>query len=62
MKNHQFDLRAGEAIRLGDFKVTLLEVDGGEVVLEIEGPEGDIRLVEPVAAEVRTNEEELVLA
>lgn len=61
MKNHQFDLRAGDAIRVGAFKVTLLEVDGGEVVLEIEGPEGDITL-EPVAAATPHEEEALVLA
>lgn len=50
MKHHQFDLRVGESIRLGDYKVTLLEVDGGEAVLEIEGPEGEIHL-EPVIAD-----------
>lgn len=43
MQNHQFDLRAGESICLGDYKVTLLEIDDdGNVVLEIEGPEGEV--------------------
>ena len=46
MTNHQFDLRVGETIRLGDYKVTLLEADetDGDVVVEIEGPDGDIHL------------------
>ena len=44
MQNHQIDLRAGESIKLGQYKVTLLEIDGdGGDVLEIEGPDGDIR-------------------
>ena len=44
MTNHQFDLRVGETICLGDYKVSLLEADEteGDVVLEIEGPDGDI--------------------
>ncbi len=43
MLNHQIDLQAGESIRLGEYKVTLLEIDDdGGAVLEIEGPEGDI--------------------
>ena len=41
MQNHHFDLKAGESIRLGEYKVTLLEVDSdGNAVLEIEGPGG----------------------
>ncbi len=49
MQNHQIDLRAGESIKLGQYKVTLLEIDGdGGVVLEIEGPDGDIQ-VEPIS-------------
>ena len=41
MQNHHFDLRTGESIRLGEYKVTLLEVDNdGNAVFEIEGPDG----------------------
>ena len=54
MQNHQFDLRAGDCIRLGDYKVTLLEIDSdGQAVLEIEGPDDDYQL-EP--AEVLSGE------
>ena len=44
MTSHQFDLRVGETIRLGDYRVTLLEADEteGDVGLEIEGPDGDV--------------------
>lgn len=40
MNNHQFDLSAGESIRLGAYTVTLLEIEGDAAVLEIEGPDG----------------------
>lgn len=63
MNNHQFDLRVGETVRLGDYKVTLVEVDGGEAVLEIEGPDpnGDIQLA-PNDEDAVCRAEELVLA
>lgn len=44
MQNHQFDLSAGDSIRLGEFKVTLLEIEGEDAVLEIEGPDGEVTL------------------
>ena len=57
MTNHQFDLQVGETIRLGDYKVTLLAVDGdGEVALEIEGPDGNV-VVEPVCSDESRSEE-----
>jgi len=40
MNNHQFDLSAGESIRLGAYTITLLEIEGEAAVLEIEGPDG----------------------
>lgn len=44
MQKHQFDLTAGDSIRLGEFKVTLLEIEGEDAVLEIEGPDGEVTL------------------
>jgi hypothetical protein len=56
MQHHQFDLRAGESICLGDYKVTLVELDDdGNAVLEIEGPEGEV-LKATTAAEVAEGE------
>lgn len=46
----QFDLRSGETLRIGSFKVTLLEIEDGAAVLEIEGPDGEIQ-IEPVSFE-----------
>ncbi|MEQ9408100.1 MAG: hypothetical protein RIK87_10265 [Fuerstiella sp.] len=45
MQNHQFDLQTGESVRLGDYRVTLLEIVGDGVVLEIEGPDGECRVL-----------------
>ena len=59
MLNHQFDLQAGESVVLGDFKVTLLEIEDDAAVLEIEGPDGEIQ-IEPVSI-VSAEEEELAL-
>lgn len=56
MQNHQFDLSAGDSIRLGEFKVTLLEIEGEDAVLEIEGPDGEVTL-EPLSCD---SEEERV--
>ena len=42
MQNHQFELSAGESILLGEFKVTLLEIEGQDAVLEVEGPDGEV--------------------
>lgn len=47
MQNHQFDLKSGQSIRLGDYKVTLLEIEDDVAVLEIEGPDGSVR-IEPI--------------
>lgn len=47
MQNHQFDLKSGQSIRLGDYKVTLLEIEDDAAVLEIEGPDGSVR-IEPI--------------
>ena len=59
MLNHQFDLQAGESVVLGDFKVTLLEIEDDAAVLEIEGPDGEIQ-IEPVSI-VSAEEEELAV-
>ena len=58
----QFDLRSGETLRVGSFKVTLLEIEDGAAVLEIEGPDGEIQ-IEPVSfcVEESANTEEAVL-
>jgi hypothetical protein len=64
MQNHQFDLQSGESVRLGAYKVTLLEIEDDTVVLEIEGPDGSIR-IEPISccsSENSFDEELAVLA
>ncbi|MCA9048736.1 MAG: hypothetical protein KDA89_08405 [Planctomycetaceae bacterium] len=40
MQDHFFDLEPGQSVRLGEYRVTLLEVDGQAAVLEIDGPDG----------------------
>ncbi len=42
MKSHQFDLKQGHILRIGIYSVTVLEIedDNGEVVLQIEDPDG----------------------
>lgn len=60
MQNHQFDLQTGECIYLGDYKVTLLEVEGDAVVLEIEGPDGTFQ-VEPMGDRACRTEQELAV-
>ena len=47
MQNHLFDLQAGESLRLGAYRVTLLEIEDDAAVLEIEGPDGEVH-VEPI--------------
>lgn len=47
MQNHQFDLQAGESVIFGNYKVTLLEIENDAAVLEIEGPDGEVR-IEPI--------------
>lgn len=37
MRNHLIELRVGEALQVGQYTVRLLEVDGAELHLEIEG-------------------------
>lgn len=61
MLNHQFDLQAGESVVLGDLKVTVLEIEDDAAILEIEGPDGEIR-IEPVSLVSAEAEEELVVA
>ena len=48
MQNLQFDLQAGESLCFGAYKLTLLEIENGEAVFEIEGPDGEVQ-VEPVS-------------
>jgi len=57
--HHQFDLQTGESVRLGDFKVTLLDVENGSAVFEIEGPDGEVSTepVSPCFADSEENEE-----
>lgn len=55
MNNHQFDLSAGESIRLGAYTITLLEIEGEAAVLEIEGPDGQ-ELAELNSESLRTSE------
>ena len=59
MLNHQFDLQAGESVRLGNIKVTLLEIEDDAAILEIEGPDGEIQ-IEPVTLCSAEPKEELV--
>jgi hypothetical protein len=59
MQNHLFDLQPGESVLLGHYKVTLLEIEDGAAVFEIEGPDGGIQ-VEPVSC-TETEEELAVL-
>lgn len=63
MQNHQFDLTAGDSIRLGEFKITLLEIEGEDAVLEIEGPDGEVT-IEPLnvySDEARVEDDQPVL-
>lgn len=62
MQNHQFDLQTGDSLRLGDYNVTLLKIDGDAVVLEIEGPDGADSRVELVNAGSGASEDQLVLS
>lgn len=62
MQNHLFDLQPGESVLLGDYRVTLLEIEDEAAVLEIEGPDGGVQ-IEPVNfAAAETEEEIAVLA
>ncbi len=58
MLNHQFDLQAGESLLLGNLKVTLLEIEDDVAILEIEGPDGEIR-IQPVSICSEETETEL---
>jgi len=60
MQNHLFDLQPGEFILLGDYKVTLLEIEDEAAVLEIEGPDGGVQ-VEPISYTSVEAEEELAV-
>ena len=44
MQNHQFDLKSGQSVRLGQYKVTLLEIEDDAAILEIEGPDGPVKV------------------
>ena len=44
MQNHQFDLKSGQSVRLGQYKVTLLEIEDDAALLEIEGPDGAVKV------------------
>ena len=61
MQNHNFDLQAGESLRLGEYTVTLIEIENDAAVLEIEGPDGDIQ-VEPINFSSAESDRELVAA
>ena len=47
MRNHQFDLRTGESVQVGDHTVTAIEIDAGtqQAILEIEDPDGSVQVV-----------------
>ena len=61
MQNHQFDLQTGESLCLGAYKLTLLEIENGAAVFEIEGPDGEVQ-VEPISfTTVEAEETEAVL-
>ncbi|MCA9083076.1 MAG: hypothetical protein KDA81_03430 [Planctomycetaceae bacterium] len=61
MQNLCFDLKPGQSIRFGEYRVTLLEVENQAAVLEIDGPEGCVR-IEPVCDASEREEELAVLA
>ena len=62
MQNYLFDLQPGESVLLGDYSVTLLEIEDEAAVLEIQGPDGGVQ-IEPINfAAVETEEELAVLA
>ena len=44
MQNHQFYLKSGQSVRLGQYKVTLLEIEDDAALLEIEGPDGAVKV------------------
>lgn len=61
MQNHQLDLQAGESVRIGAYSVTLLEIEDGAAVLEIEGPDGEVQ-IEPITfSSCEAAEEELAV-
>jgi hypothetical protein len=41
MQVQEFDLSVGEALRIGDHVLTLIDVDGGEVDIRIDDVSGD---------------------
>ncbi|MEZ6132618.1 MAG: hypothetical protein R3C59_28460 [Planctomycetaceae bacterium] len=60
MQNHQFDLQVGESVCFSDYpgyRVTLLKIENDAAVLEIEGPDGEIRL-QPISSSDVPMEEE----
>ncbi|MEO1981018.1 MAG: hypothetical protein ABGZ24_10920 [Fuerstiella sp.] len=60
MQNHLFDLQPGQSVLLGDYKVTLLEIEDEAAVLEIEGPDGEVQ-IEPISCTTAETEEELAV-
>ena len=60
MQNHLFDLQPGESVLLGDYSVTLLEIEDEAAVLEIQGPDGGVQM-EPINFAAMEKEEELAV-
>ncbi|MEO2019555.1 MAG: hypothetical protein ABGZ53_34900 [Fuerstiella sp.] len=60
MQNHLFDLQPGQSVLLGDYKVTLLEIEDEAAVVEIEGPDGEVQ-IEPISCTAVETEEELAV-
>jgi len=62
MSNHQIDLELGESIQIGTHTVTLQQVDAeaNQVLLEIEDPDGSVRVVTVDAAALVAEEPVLV--
>ena len=61
MQNQLFDLKPGQSLFLGDYKVTFLHVEDESAVLEIDGPEGCVRLEPQGLVCVQVEEEVPVL-
>ena len=59
MQSHQFEISAGESILLGEFKVTLLEIEGEDAVFEVEGPDGEVCQLDDLLNKTTEAEEEL---
>lgn len=59
MQNHQFELSTGDSILLGEFKVTLLEIEGQDAVFEVEGPDGEVCYADDLFAALSEVQDEL---